>query len=223
MAFTGLLILFTGLAPSFYLRSPSAPPLRPLVIAHGLAFSTWVVLFAVQTSLVAAGRTAVHRRLGLAGALLSLLMVVSAPPLALASAAKAIRRAPADGPLLFLLVILVDIFTFALAVGFGIACRRRSEAHKRWMLLALATLMPPAISRWPIAVRYPQVIVLVMVLFVLAAPIHDRLARRRFHPVSVWGGLALLILIPLRFVIGQTDAWHRVATRLIGWWVPTGS
>ena len=47
----------------------------PVYHIHGLLFFGWIGLFAWQTHLVASGRTARHRELGLAGIAISALMV----------------------------------------------------------------------------------------------------------------------------------------------------
>jgi hypothetical protein len=54
-----------------------------------------------------------------------------------------------------------------------------------------------------------------MLLFIVAAPVCDLLSRRRPHPISVWGGLLLLVSLPGRFAIAQTAAWHQFARWLI--------
>jgi hypothetical protein len=71
--------VFVGFAPTFYLRfyfhapTPSgATSLTRLAQFHGALFSSWVVLFIVQTSLVAKHNVAMHRRLGIAGVVLVL-------------------------------------------------------------------------------------------------------------------------------------------------------
>jgi hypothetical protein len=213
MATAALITVLAGFAPSFYLRPWKAmSPLGSPVVAHGIAFTSWVFLFLVQTLLVAAGHTGLHRRLGMATTGLAAVMIISAPPMAVAAAARG--GLPGD-PLAFLLVILVDILSFAAFVGAAIIHRRRPEAHKRLMLLAMASLLGPAISRWPIAVGRPLVIVVGILAFVAAAPAGDLLARRRPHPVSVWGGLALLASAPLRFALAHSEPWHRVAGWLI--------
>src|ERR1700722_18144343 len=83
MALIVLLTTFLGFAPSYYLRGlvPAPHPyevLRPYVFFHGFLFSSWVVLFLVQTLLVSAGRTDIHRRLGLIGAWLVAAMIPTA-------------------------------------------------------------------------------------------------------------------------------------------------
>ncbi|HYC33589.1 MAG TPA: hypothetical protein VEB59_14970, partial [Gemmatimonadales bacterium] len=66
MAVTAALIVFVGFAPSYYLRSYFGAGREPsaLVHLHGVLSTAWILLFVVQTSLVGAGRTDLHRRLG---------------------------------------------------------------------------------------------------------------------------------------------------------------
>jgi hypothetical protein len=150
--------------------------------------------------------------LGLAGAGLAVLIVA----LGLLVALPAARRGSLPGdPLAFLLVMLVDLLLFGVFVSAGIYQRRHSETHKRLMVLAMANLLPPAISRWPIAVGHPYVVVAVLFVFLAAAPVYDLVARRRLHAVSLWGGLLVLASGPARFAISQTAAWHHVARWLV--------
>jgi hypothetical protein len=46
-----------------------------LLFAHGVVMTTWRVVFAAQVGLVAAGRTDLHRRLGLSGLVLAILVI----------------------------------------------------------------------------------------------------------------------------------------------------
>src|ERR1700748_3798627 len=72
MAYMMMVLALIGFAPSFYLRGlihyprPN-PPLNPLVLLHGFAFTVWLLLFWAQTALVAGGRRDLHVRLGQAG------------------------------------------------------------------------------------------------------------------------------------------------------------
>ena len=212
IAVAALAVTFAGFAHSFYLRPATMPALAPLVVVHGTLFSCWVLLFLTQTTLVATGHTGLHRRLGVAGAGLAVLIVALGPLVAIPAA----RRGALPGdPLAFLLVMLGDLLLFAVFAAAGIFQRHHSETHKRLMVLATVNLLPPAISRWPVAVRHPAVIGGVMLMFLAAAPVRDLLTRRRLHPVSLWGGIAVLASVPLRFALSQTVAWHRIASWLI--------
>src|ERR1700682_958818 len=79
MAIAMALTVLAGVAPTYYLRffgdgpraTVSGGPFTSLVHVHGALFTGWVVLFIVQTALVATHRVAVHRRLGVAGAVLA--------------------------------------------------------------------------------------------------------------------------------------------------------
>lgn len=77
MALLILATVFLGFAHSYYLAGVFHAPLPSRIIhIHGTIFSCWILLLITQTSLVAAGRTDIHRRLGIAGFLLACLMVV---------------------------------------------------------------------------------------------------------------------------------------------------
>src|ERR1700686_1544670 len=69
--------VFLGFAHSYYLAGMFHAPLPSVIVhVHGAIFSSWILFLLVQTTLVAAGRTDVHRRIGIAGFLLACLMVV---------------------------------------------------------------------------------------------------------------------------------------------------
>jgi hypothetical protein len=145
--------------------------------------------------------------------LVAAVMVVTAPPMAISFARRGL---PPGDPLANLLVLLVDPLLFAAFVGAGILYRRRADAHKRLMVLGMVCMLPPAISRWPIAVRHPAVVFPIVLLAFLAAPlVHDLLARRRPHPVSLWGGLVVFVAGPLRIAFSQSAAGHDLARWLI--------
>jgi len=213
IAIAALVVIAIGFVPSFSKRPSTIAALAPHVIVHATLFMSWTVLFLVQAALVATGHTRVHRRLGVAAAAIAVTMVVTAPPMAISFARRGL---PPGDPLANLLVLLVDPLLFAVFVGAGILYRRRAEAHKRLMLLAMVCMLPPAISRWPIAVRHPVVVFPIVLLTFLGAPlVHDFPARRRPHPVSLWGGLVLFAAGPLRIAFSQSAAGHDLARWLI--------
>jgi hypothetical protein len=220
MAFAVVATVAAGFAPTYYFKPILATPALPLSIhVHGALFTAWVVLFAAQTALVAAGRTALHRRLGLGGALLAVSMIVSGIVVAIASAraARPARGALAAAPPLFVLVVpLASVVVFAVLAGLGLWYRRRADAHKRFMLLATIALLPPALGRMPLlAAGGPAAFFGVTVLFIVAIVAYDCWTRRRVHPVSMWAGLFLALSFPARIALGHTSAWLTFA----GWLV----
>src|ERR1700723_355259 len=69
-------VMFAGFAKNFYLRAwIGTRPITAMVHVHGLVMTAWILLFLTQTLLVAKGRTDLHRKLGVTGALLAVVVV----------------------------------------------------------------------------------------------------------------------------------------------------
>jgi hypothetical protein len=222
MAIAMGLTVFAGFASTYYLRffagGPEATltggPFTALVHAHGALFTAWVLLFIVQTALVASRRVEVHRRLGLAGAALAAAMVVVGTFIAIATAARGSAPAGVD-PLAFLIIPIFDMVLFATFVAAALALRRDKEAHKRLMLLAYVSIVVAAVARLPgVLPLGPAVFFGLSFLFVVLAGIYDFLSRRRVHNVYMWGGALIAISVPLRLVISGTGAWRSLAELL---------
>ena len=223
--FTGMAIavvatVVAGFAPTYYLKPLFATPALPLSVhVHGALFTAWVLLFAAQTSLVAANRTDLHKRLGIGGALLAAAMVVSGTFVAIDSARRArpALGALAGAPPSFVLVIpLASVVVFTILVGLGLYYRRRAETHKRLMLLATIALLPPALGRIQLLNAVgPQAFFGITVLFIVVVVAYDYWTRRRVHAVSLWGGLFLALSFPGRIAVGHTDAWLTFARWLV--------
>ena len=77
MAVVSLIAVLVGLARTYSLAGVFRAPLPNLLInIHGAVFTLWIVLFISQISLVALRRVDLHRRLGLLGFGLAVLMIV---------------------------------------------------------------------------------------------------------------------------------------------------
>ena len=148
MAIAAALTAFIGFAPTYYLSSAfGGRPLTTLVHVHGAIATAWILLFLTQTSLVAARRTDLHRRLGVAGAVLAVLLLVVGYLTAIEAARRGVTPPGGPPPMAFLAVPIGTLVVFAILVGAGLAQRRRSETHKRLMLLATIAILTPAIAR----------------------------------------------------------------------------
>jgi hypothetical protein len=216
------LTVFAGFSATYYLRlltggpeaTLSGGPFTPLVHLHGALFTAWVLLFIVQTALVANHRVAVHRRLGVAGAGLAAAMVVVGTFIAIATAARG-SAPPGGDPLAFLAIPIFDMILFATFVSAALALRRDKEAHKRLMLLAYVSILVAAVGRLPgVLLLGPPAFFGLSFLFVVVAATYDVLSRRRVHKVYVWGGALIVVSVPLRLVISRTGAWRALAELL---------
>ena len=221
MAAAVVITVFAGFARTYFLRPYfDTQPLLPLLHLHGFVFTLWIVLFLTQTALVAVKRTDIHRRLGIAGAVLAVLMLMVGTATAIIRA-KVVDVPPGTpSPLIFLTVPLGDMLVFALLVGAGFYFRRQVGAHKRLMLLAMISILPAAVARLPFAFIQqvgPLAFFGLSDLFILPCLLYDCVTRGRFHRATVLGGLAIVISHPLRLMLGHTQAWLAFATWLTRW------
>ena len=211
LAVVASLLVFAGFARTYYLKAYfEARPLLPLVHLHGFVFTCWFVLFLVQVTLVAAKRTDLHRRLGVARGLLALLMLLVGVTTAIGAAKRGFGPPGGPPPLVFLTIPFGDILVFSILVGAGFYFRRQSETHKRLMLLATIGILTPAIARLPFAfilAAGPLAFFGLTDLFLAACVLYDTVARRRLHPAYLWGGLLIVVSQPLRLALGGTGVW----------------
>src|SRR2546422_10715298 len=92
MALAILATVIVGFSRSFFLRPlfPELPsPAEMIFYVHGVVFTAWIVLLVVQASLVAGGRTELHRKIGPFSAVLAVAMVVLGTLGALIAASRA--------------------------------------------------------------------------------------------------------------------------------------
>ena len=80
------------------------------------------------------------------------------------------------------------------------------------MLLATISILTPDLARlrW-MGFEGPAAPIAGTCLFVVACLVYDRRAHGRVHPAFLWGGILVMVALPARFALGQTDAWLAVA------------
>jgi hypothetical protein len=202
-------IMFVGFAKNFYLRAwIGTRPMTAMVHVHGLIMTAWILLFLAQTLLVANGRSDLHRKLGVIGAFLALIVVA----LGLYTISNSIlRRHPDANPNLFaLLFVAFDGLSLLLFGGLVIAAlrvRRRPQVHRRLMLMALVSLLPPAFGRFAAYfthVGVSEIVLGLMCATVLSCIVIDKVRHRRPHPALVWPG-ALVVAVNISTYVAQTS------------------
>lgn len=205
MAWVLLAINLVGFAPTYFLKPLVESPVLPLrTHIHGVLFTSWFVLFAIQTTLVARGDLRLHRKLGVTGAVLVGLMGASALTILYF---RALEYTGTPGSMTSTTtVVWGNLALLALFTGFaatGIAMRRTPDVHKRLMLLASLSMMLQSlgrIGRAPVfqfseTTLFGEIIVGLGGLAVLlgAMVVHDLVTDRRLHRVTLVG-------VPLLFV-----------------------
>jgi hypothetical protein len=216
MAALILAIVFLGFMRTFYMTSAfgRAAPVG-LRVVHGTAFTAWVVLFAVQTSLITAGLRNVHRKLGWLGAALATTMVVLGLMLSI-DVARGGSAPLALPPLSFLIIPFTDMVLFAPLVAAAVYFRRSPETHKRLMLIATLSLLGAPLARitGTPGVGGPPVFFGVPDLLILGGAIYDRLSRGRVHPAYKWAGGAVVVSQVARLALARTPFWLAIAHAL---------
>jgi hypothetical protein len=203
-------------------------PLTPLVLAHAVVGVAWLLLFLVQTVLVAANRTAAHRRLGIAGVGLAAALVV-VTWMALIEFAqrgydlsgdlvpRGTRVDPVAG-----FAALNGIVLFGALVALALWYRKRPDVHKRLMALAMLGALVGApvlhlLNHWPtlrpLAAPLSAGIGLLLPALV---PIYDRVSRGSVHPASMWGTLGVLAWDAVFFgFVPTTEGWRHFTAWLV--------
>ena len=221
MAVVFLGAVFFGFAQTYYLyglvafpawKKAFAPPHPPLVQIHGVVLSAWILLLVVQTTLVAAHRVRLHKRLGMAGFVLACLVVLVSFGTLCEHLARAFPygdpRIAGRGGGSFLTAF--DLIVFSVLVFFGYRYRSSPPTHKRLMLIATIAILPPALTRWPVLIHgHSQISVNVTYGLLLLVAVYDLLSTRRVHPATIGGGLFHVALRnrPLHAFLASNTTW----------------
>jgi FtsH-binding integral membrane protein len=210
------LLALVGFARTYYLKGLfGTPQLPPQLHVHGLIMSAWCALFVAQACLVSARRVDIHRRLGIVGAGLALVVVVIGSYLTISATAREVHSHVVRQFHVLFGFNLLNLAVFVGLLSTALAFRRKPEFHKRFMLLAFISLLPPAIARATLLFTPDQAaqmwaVNVVVVIFVAV----DVIRHRRLHPAFGWGALALLVPLNAGYMLFQTDPWTRFVTGL---------
>ena len=234
-----LVFVIVGFTPTLFLRSIS--DLRSLpghLHVHGAVLTAWFVWFVVQTSMIRTGHTAIHRRLGVFGAIIGGACVF-AGPLATMGSVRNLRAAGLDWgtdmsayPIVGIEGIPMEqfaaqlvfgnfasIFTFAGLLLAAIILRRQSASHKRLMLLASISIIGPAlarISRWPaLGGEDGAFIPVVFFGLLLTLFVHDLVTTRRVHRATWLGSLITVVTFVCSQVIAESSLGSTVVRAMI--------
>jgi len=211
--------VLAGFAPTYFFKlfrggpmlTLSRYPFNPLIWTHALLFTSWVILFIVQTALIASHRVAVHRKLGIVGGILAAAMVMAGSAAAITGARRG-AAPPGGDPLAFLAIPIFDMVMFTTFVSAALLQRRNKDAHKRLMVLAYLSIITAAMARLPGVLPLGPLVFYGLTFVILAAVvIYDRLSRGRVHKAYLWGATALVLSVPLRLILSATPAWKAVA------------
>ena len=192
-----------------------ANPPRPwLLWVHATAFSTWVVFFIAQSSLVRMRQVSVHRFLGWFGAGLATLMVGVGCTIAIVMARFDGKVLHQPGVNAFLAIPFCDMIAFGLCIGLAIYWRKTPEYHRRLIFIASCQLMDAAVGRFDFVFNHNLFYPLLDVLIVLGMA-RDRVVNGRVHKVYLYALPPLIAVQSLAVYAWRANpAWWQGIT---GW------
>ena len=221
-----MLIFTAGGFRRFYLHG-KAPwgdlthQIFPLVVLHGIAMSSWVVVFLVQCVLILGGYRRLHMKvIGWVGAALVPVIVI----LGSAGGTLSVRfrpeiYAPLGGPRAFLATMLMEMACFGTFAGIGLANRRRPEIHRPMMLLASLSMISGAIGRFPYIEPFAFSPPLYVMGPALAFGAFLFLLQWAMTRAANWrylmGFVGITIASVLAIAIGTSAVWNRMVAALV--------
>ena len=211
-----LAVIVVGFSRSYFSRGLVFAPLPGFIVhLHGALMSLWYLVFLVQAVLIASGKRANHRLLGvMAFALMPFIFITGL----LVSSHMLSRNATAGGfdPFTFSVIPFSGMLAFA---SFGFVAwrfRRDHEVHWRLLLISSAGMTTAAFARWPLPffwVDYYRAYD-ASYIFLLLLIAYDFITRHRIHRATWLGSLCLIMLDQSTRWTGPSLAWHQIAAWL---------
>lgn len=205
------------------------PPFPTILHMHAVAMGAFLLLLLTQTVMVATGREALHKQVGIAAFLLVPALVVIGivlAPTMYYQTWNALQTAPASArqPLQHLLYVKEDILLlqisagvlFAIFIWIALSARvRNSGLHKRMMFLATSVPLAASIDRmdWlPSSLPANPWATDLYILVALAPMVIWDVARNRKVHEAYWIWLAIYVPACLAVdYLWDKPAWHAAA------------
>ena len=217
MAGVALIAVLVGFARTYFLAGLFRAPLPNLLVhIHGAVFTLWIILFITQISLVTAGHVSVHRRVGLLGFVLAIVMIVLGTVTASDSLARHMvqpGRDTVEEVRAFYAVPLGAMLMFSTFVYFGYRNRFQPTVHKRLMWFATMSLLDAGFDRWPVFDPYslPVVNLICFTPLLLLLVGYDWWSTGKAQRVTIWSTIFLIFMQQIRHPLGHTGAWQSFA------------
>lgn len=228
MALAVLAVAVAGFTPTYVLPLLGGASLPFLLHLHAFFLFGWTLIFCWQSFLASQGRIATHRRWGMLGIAIAVMM--PATVMALVAIRTFQAQETGDAAIMrtaheFSWVQVVGALFFIAAFALAIINAKRTETHKRLMLLASISLLGAPIARFfilmlaPAGAAAPGTVAaippvelailpsLIGDLLLIPAVIFDLKTRKSVHPVYVIGGASLLALQGTMALVAKSGWW----------------
>lgn len=193
------------------------PSFQPpwILYLHSFVFSAWVLFFILQSALVRSRNLLLHRTLGWVGVGLGVAIVVLGYTTAITMGRLSLQHRIPFPFASFLIVAILDLVCFAVPFVLAIYWRRRSDFHRRLMLIASCALLEAAFGRIPISRIFLAPVG--VDLLILLGVVRDVIVDRRIHKVYLYALPAMILLqvIAEYTFVHQSPWWTGIGNYLL--------
>jgi len=209
-------LTFWGFSHTVDARLLHANPPRPrLLWFHGMVFSTWIVLFFVQSALVRVRKVPVHRVLGWFGAALATTMVVSGVIVSVVMLRFDMTVLHRKTVASFLAVLWCDMLIFGACMALAIYLRKRPEYHRRLVFMASCQLMQATFVRFHY-IGYHDLFYPALDVLIVAGLLRDRVVDSRVNRVYLYVFPVMIVLQASATYLERVNPnWWQSATQAI--------
>ncbi|MBL0115489.1 MAG: hypothetical protein IPP45_08595 [Sphingomonadales bacterium] len=199
-------------------------PAPGILQVHVFAFTAWMCLLIMQIFLIRTGQQRIHKRLGIAGASMVPILVITGVGAELVSQRFYSPKYPEN--LQFFIAPLFQMLVFLVCASMALLLRKDSAAHKRLILLGTSMILVAAYNRWWGEGLYqlfgdgfwgmivhnfagPNMLMAVAIAY-------DVVSRRRVHWVHATMVPAILLGELVTSWVYHHSAWPPIAWQLVG-------
>ena len=215
MGIIGFLAVLIGFGKTLpvTLRNLKTPQI--IYIHAGFAFA-WLCLFFIQATLIRLNNFPLHRILGFFGFFIAAGASITMLPAGVFQVQTDLNNGATDTAYSAILGVTTTSMIFLSLVTAAILNRKKSEVHKRLMLLATILVIWPAWFRFrhyfPSVPRPDIWFALVLPnLFIVIAWIWDKYKNGRIHPVLAWVGAFMIAEQTFETIVYDNGIWRAFA------------
>jgi hypothetical protein len=193
----------------------------PLIVhLHGLSFFLWYLLVLLQAGLIASSNYRPHRRFGMVSVALVAIMVVTGLIIVTVNIHQPLQ--PGEPPIwiLFGPAILSTLMLFVVFYTLAIRNRKRSDFHKRYIVVASTAVLGAAAFRVLLGILDPNLGnipagILLTNVFIIAGMLHDRYVDGKVHR-AYWTGIIVCASTEVLFLALPHTAIGQAYLRVLG-------
>ena len=195
---------------------PAVP--RPILLwFHATAFSTWVVFYIFQSTLVRTHNVKWHKFFGWFGVGLATVMVFLGVVTAIVMARFDTYRLRQPGVDAFLIVPFYDMVAFGVLISLAVYWRKKPELHRRLIFIATCCLLDAAFGRIDYLFNHGLFFYCLDGVILLGV-LRDLLVNRRIHKVYLTALPVLLVaqVFVIHTWMSGSPWWLRIAHAILG-------